>query len=151
MSHKSTIKTELKNIRQDVFDLACRELGLTSELRHNKTEINGYGQMTVEGKDIYVVSGFGGNYQLAVIDNKDNEPCQFECDEYRGHIEKTAGKKGERLSQVYNAHLITEQARMQGFQVFSKDAAGHYIAKTPQSRFAFNDKDEIAIQLRRLN
>jgi hypothetical protein len=108
MSHFTTIKTQIKDIR--AIQAACDELSLT--LVQN-AQARGYLGNQIAGD--YVIR-LKGPYDIAINQQPDRS-FGLTADLWQGHVEREVGKDYGRLIQLYGVHKASLEARKKGHLV----------------------------------
>jgi len=150
MSHKSTIKTELKNVSAEMLQRALAELDLQMVEAQGEQTIKGYGRMNVgkEGQRTFVISGFDDGYQAAMVEDAEGN-CRFEYDDWNNRISRKIGENGSKVNVLYNAHSAVEQAEKRQFTIWQRDKDGILVPKTYNDKFLFQDDGAIKIEVKR--
>lgn len=108
MSHFTTIKTQLKDIK--ALKQACSELGL-SVLQN--TEARGYGRNHQHGA--YVIR-LKGPFDIAA-NKQEDDTFGLTTDWWGGHVQQEVGKDYGKLLQLYGVYKATAEARKKGYTV----------------------------------
>lgn len=108
MSHFTTIKTQIKDIK--ALQAACAELELALVA---KTKARGYLDNQIAGD--YVIR-LKGPYDIALQEQPDRT-FGFTADLWEGHVEREVGKDYGRLIQLYGVHKAILEARKKGHLV----------------------------------
>ncbi|MEQ2009328.1 MAG: DUF1257 domain-containing protein [Limisphaerales bacterium] len=111
MSHFTTIKTQIKDIR--ALRAAVSELGL--QLLAN-TEARGYISNKTKGDFVLRLKG---PYDVALNQQPDGT-FGLTTDWWDGHVEREVGKDFGRLLQLYGVHKTTLEARKKGMSVLRR-------------------------------
>ena len=111
MSHISKIELEVKDLR--ILGQACKKIGL--EFIKGQRSFKWYGK---ESLCDHAIKVSGADYEIGVI-NKDRH-YELNCDFYDPNIEKSVGKQGGRLKQVYAVEKTKLEARKKGYTVVER-------------------------------
>ncbi|KQN96863.1 DUF1257 domain-containing protein [Paenibacillus sp. Leaf72] len=126
MSHYSTVKTEIRNIR--ALEVAVKQLELI--LIENGI-CRGYTEQQNMKAD-YVIQ-LKGPYDVA-LNKQSNGTYDLQTDWWAGHVEREIGKNAGRLMQEYNIGVVTMEARRQGQTVIRREASDGTIKLRVQVR-----------------